>query len=81
MCLRLGVDLRIFHVLVEHDGVPLSASQLAELTKAELLLIGTLVIRHLNTKIKEAAYLTTGNHTFCSTHHACHIITRIRARG
>lgn len=41
MCLRLGVDLRIFHILVEHDGEALSASQLAELTKAELLLIGT----------------------------------------
>lgn len=61
MCLRLGVDLRIFHILVEHDGVPVSASQLAKLTKAELLLIGTSASRHLNTKIKESAYITTGN--------------------
>ncbi|MCJ1343168.1 hypothetical protein MMC31_001360 [Peltigera leucophlebia] len=38
-CLRLGVDLRLFHVLVEHEGVPVSASQLAELSKTELLLI------------------------------------------
>lgn len=44
MCLRLGVDLRIFHILVQHDGVPVSASQLAELTKAESLLIGTCAI-------------------------------------
>lgn len=81
MCLRLGVDLRIFHILVEHDGVPVSASQLAKLTKAELLLIGTSASRHLNTKIKESAYITTGNIAFGSAHHACHIITRIRTRG
>lgn len=41
MCLRLGVDLRIFHILVQHDGVAVSASRLAELTKAESLFIGT----------------------------------------
>lgn len=81
MCLHLAVDLRIFHILVEHDGVPVSASKLAELTKAELLLIGTSALRHLNTKIKESAYITTGNNAFGSAHHACHIITRIRARG
>lgn len=38
--LRLGIDLRLFHILVEHEGVPVSASQLAELSKSELLLIG-----------------------------------------
>lgn len=41
--LRLGIDLRLFHILVQHKGVPVSASQLAELSKAELLLIGTWV--------------------------------------
>ncbi|MCJ1346646.1 hypothetical protein MMC31_004864 [Peltigera leucophlebia] len=38
-CLRLGVDLRLFHVLVEHEGLPVSASQLAESSQAEFLLI------------------------------------------
>ncbi|MCJ1347010.1 hypothetical protein MMC31_005230 [Peltigera leucophlebia] len=37
--LQLCIDLRLFHVLVEHEGVPVSASQLAELSKTELLLI------------------------------------------
>lgn len=41
MCLRLGIDLRLFHFLVEHDGVPVSALQLAEQSQAEVLLVGT----------------------------------------
>lgn len=39
--LRLGIDLRLLHVLVEHKDVPVSAAQLAELSKAEYLQIGT----------------------------------------
>ncbi len=82
MCLRLGVDLRIFHILVQHDGVAVSASQLAELTKAESLLIGTFAstISTWTALIKESAYII-GNIAFGSAHHACHIITRFRARG
>ena len=39
MCLRLGIELKIFHVLVERGSEPISATDLAEACGAELLLI------------------------------------------
>ena len=41
MSLRVGVDLCLFHILIEEDGNPISAAELADRCKAELLLIGT----------------------------------------
>ena len=41
MSLRVGVDLCLFHILIEKDGSPISAAELADRCKAELLLIGT----------------------------------------
>ncbi|KAA6411723.1 MAG: hypothetical protein FRX48_05004 [Lasallia pustulata] len=39
MALRLGIDLGLFHILVEQNGKPVSAAELAERSRAELLLI------------------------------------------
>ena len=40
MSLRLGIDLRIFHILVENEGKPVSATEIAAQSSAEELLIG-----------------------------------------
>ena len=39
MSLRMGVELRLFHSLVEHNGRPVSAADLADFSNAELLLV------------------------------------------
>ena len=39
MSLRLGVDLGIFHILVDNKGKPVSATEIAAQSKAEELLI------------------------------------------
>ncbi|TVY78546.1 O-methyltransferase lepI [Lachnellula suecica] len=39
MSLRVGIDLRLFHLLVESNGKPLSAAELAEKSNAEELLV------------------------------------------
>ncbi|MCJ1401979.1 hypothetical protein MMC11_005196 [Xylographa trunciseda] len=39
MSLRMGVELRLFHILVERNGTPISAAELADISKAELLLV------------------------------------------
>lgn len=39
MSLRLGVDLGIFHILVDNNGKPVSATEIAAQSKAEELLI------------------------------------------
>ncbi len=39
MSLRLGIDLRIFHILVDSNGEPVSATEIATQSKAEELLI------------------------------------------
>ncbi|MCJ1392558.1 hypothetical protein MMC18_005426 [Xylographa bjoerkii] len=39
MSLRIGVELRLFHILVERNGTPVSAAELADISKAELLLV------------------------------------------
>ncbi|MCJ1321078.1 hypothetical protein MMC15_006420 [Xylographa vitiligo] len=39
MSLRMGVELRLFHFLVEHNGRPVSAADLADFSNAELLLV------------------------------------------
>jgi len=40
MSLRVGIDLRLFHMLAESDSRPLSAGELAQRSNAEVLLIG-----------------------------------------
>lgn len=40
MALRLGVDLGIFRILVDQNGQPTSATELASSSQAEILLIG-----------------------------------------
>ena len=39
MALRVGIDLRLFHILVEKNGSAISAVELAQRCKAETLLI------------------------------------------
>lgn len=39
MALRVGIDLRLFHILVEENGTAISAAELAQRCKAETLLI------------------------------------------
>ena len=39
LSLRVGAQLRLFHILAEQDGSPVSAAELAEHSKAEVLLI------------------------------------------
>ena len=41
MALRVGIDLRLFHILVEEDGTAISAVELAQRCKAETLIIST----------------------------------------
>ena len=41
MALRVGIDLRLFHILVEENGNPISAVELAQRCEAETLLIST----------------------------------------
>ena len=40
MALRVGIDLRLFHILVENNGTAISAVELAQRCNAETLLIG-----------------------------------------
>ncbi len=40
VCVRLAVQLRLFHALAGNDGRPVSAAELAETSGAEKLLIG-----------------------------------------
>ena len=40
LCLRLGIDLRLFSILAERDGLPISAAELASASGAEHLFIG-----------------------------------------
>jgi hypothetical protein len=40
LCVRLGVDLRLFHILVSHDGTPVSAAVLAQTTGADAVFLG-----------------------------------------
>ena len=40
-CLRLGIDLKLFHTLAEMNGIPISASELARRSNAEGLLVST----------------------------------------
>ena len=40
MALRVGTDLRLFHILVENNGTAMSAVDLAQRCNAETLLIG-----------------------------------------
>ncbi len=39
MALRVGIDLRLFHILVEENGTAISAVELTQRYKAETLLI------------------------------------------
>ena len=41
MALRVGIDLRLFHILVEENGTVISAVELAQRCKADVLLIST----------------------------------------
>ena len=41
MALRVGIDLRLFHILVEKNGTAISAVELAQRCKAETLLTTT----------------------------------------
>jgi len=45
MSLRVGIDLKLFHLLDKSNGNPLSAEELAEKSNAEVLLIGTFLAR------------------------------------
>ena len=38
--LRVGVELGLFRMLIQRDGKPLSAREIAEQTGAQLLLVG-----------------------------------------
>ena len=40
MCVRIAVTLRIFHILAQREGRPISATELAKATGAEELFIG-----------------------------------------
>lgn len=40
MSLRLGIDLGIFHILIDNGGKPISATELAAQSSAEEALIG-----------------------------------------
>ena len=44
MSLRLGIDLRIFHILVDSNGEPVSAAGIATQSKAEGCLLVCAVI-------------------------------------
>jgi hypothetical protein len=35
MCIRLGIDLKLFHILVEQNGRSISAAELAKISGAE----------------------------------------------
>ena len=39
MALRVGIDLRLFHILVEENGAAISVAELAQRCKVESLLI------------------------------------------
>ena len=40
MCLRLGIDLRVLHILVDNEEKPISATEVAAQSSAEKLLVG-----------------------------------------
>ena len=40
MALRVGIDLRLFHVLFDRKDQPVTAVEIAEMTRAEVALIG-----------------------------------------
>ena len=40
MCLRVDIALRLFHILAEADGRPVSVKEMAQSSGAEMLLIG-----------------------------------------
>lgn len=77
MSLRLGIDLGLFHILVEQNGQSVSAAELAKRSGAELLLVG---IPH-----KLCDYLDDGREAKAcpagSPHHARRHSNRIRGRG
>ena len=41
MCLRLGIDLKIFHTLTERNGEPITVVDLGKTCDAEALLISS----------------------------------------